>query len=94
MGNTPWSPTYKTTMLTFEYWCQREDYTLGLHRNVRDLIVLQRKLHISYDPSMPIQEIRDKKYECYLKRRKFKNIAEQLSLEYRYKLAQAPRRLD
>ena len=89
MGNTPWSPTYKTTMLTFEYWCQREDYTLGLHRNVRDLIVLQRKLHISYDPSMPIQEIRDKKYECYLKRRKCKNIAEQLSLEYRYKLAQA-----
>ena len=89
MGKQSWSPTYKQAMLTFEYWCQRQDYALGLNRNVRDLIVLQHKLNITYEPDLSLAQIKEKKYECYLHRRKCKNISEQLSLEYRYRLAQA-----
>ena len=89
MGKTPWSPTYKKMMLTFEFWCQREDYARGINKNVRDLIVLQNKLMITYDPNLTIPQIREKKLECYIQRRKCKNIAEQLSLEYRFRLAQA-----
>ena len=89
MGRVPWSPTYKKAMLTFEYWCQRHDYILGLNRNVRDLITLQKKLGIQYDNTLTLDQVKAKKYECYLHRRKMKSIAEQLSLDYRYRLAMA-----
>ena len=48
MGNISWSPTYKNVSLEIEYWRMRRSYVLGLHRNVRQLIVLQRKLKITY----------------------------------------------
>ena len=89
MGKTPWSPTYQNIMLTFEFWCQREDYARGINNNVRDLIVLQNKLNITYDPELTLPQIKEKKLECYIQRRKCKHIAEQLSLEYRFRLAQA-----
>ena len=87
MGQTPWSPTYKKAMMTFEYWCKRENHVTGVEYNTRDLIWMQKKLDIPYDPELSVEDIRLKKYECYLNRRKCTKMAEQLSLEYRYRLA-------
>ena len=89
MGQTPWSPTYKKAMMTFEYWCKRENHVTGVELNARDLIWMQKKLLIPYDPELSLEDIRQKKYECYLSRRKCTKMAEQLSLEYRYRLALA-----
>ena len=46
---TPWSPTYSRVMMTLEYWKMRKSHLLGMHANVRQLIVLQNKLKINYE---------------------------------------------
>ena len=57
IGNIPWSPTYKKINLTLDYWRMRRSYNLGLHKNVRQLIVLQNKLKIQYQSGLSIQDI-------------------------------------
>ena len=63
-------------------------YILGLHHNVRQLIVLQNKLSIPYDDSLTLADIKSNISDTYKRRRRIK-IADSLSLEYRMKLAQA-----
>ena len=58
-GAHPWSPTYKRSELLLEYWLNRKDYALGLNNNVQQLIYLQRKLQISYDPTLTLPAIID-----------------------------------
>ena len=67
----------------------RRSYILGLHSNVRQLIVLQNKLSLTYDDSLTLAEITSKISDTYKSRRRIKQIADSLSLEYRMKLAQA-----
>ena len=89
MGKVSWSPAYKKINLLLEYWRMRRSYILGLHHNVRQLIVLQNKLSIPYDDSLTLAEINYYISDTYKRRRRIKEIAESLSLEYRMKLAQA-----
>ena len=39
VGNVAWSPTYKEIILVMEYWRMRISHILGLHNNVRQLVV-------------------------------------------------------
>ena len=40
-----------------DYWRMRRSYKLGLHRNVRQLLVLQNKLKIEYVSTMSLGKI-------------------------------------
>ena len=59
-GAHSWSPTYKKACLALEYWLNRKSHFLGKHRNVRQLIVLQNKLHLTYDSALSLQDIEKK----------------------------------
>ena len=84
-----WSPTYKRVNLVLEYWRMRKAHCLGLHRNIRQLIVLQHKLDITYDSSLSLLQIVEKIKEASRQRIQIKRMAVSLSLEYRTKLALA-----
>ena len=88
-GAIPWSPAYRETCLLLEYWLKRRSYSNHEHYNVRQLIVLQNKLKIKYIPNLPPQTITDNIKSAYNKRKKCKDNAESLSLEYRTQLAMA-----
>ena len=88
-GRIPWSPTYKKCCQTLEYWLNRRSHFTNVHRNVRQLIVLQNKLSITYDPSLSLNEIETKIKSSYAERKRVKAIAESLSYEYRTELALA-----
>ena len=88
-GTIAWSPTYKAACLTLEYWLHRRTYFKGNHSNVRQLLVLQNKLNLSYDPTLSLQEIETNIKVAYGKRQECKKYAESLSLEYRMQLAMA-----
>ena len=89
MGNIPWSPSYKKIHLEFDYWRMRYRYKLGVHRNVRQLQVLQNQLQITYNKNLSLNEIDIKIKDCYQRRKKIILMAESLSLEYRHQLAAA-----
>ena len=89
MGTTKWSPTYKKVMLTLEYWKMRKSYFLGLHSNVRQLIVLQNKLELDYDKNLTLNQIVQNIKQTYKLRLKIKRMAISLNLEYRTRLAEA-----
>ena len=70
-STVPWSSTYKKACLTLLYWQMRKSYFNGLHRNDRQLIVLQRETIIIYDTTLTLNSIilnikvpkrREKKY--------------------------------
>ena len=88
-GRIPWSPTYKKCCQTLEYWLNRRSHFRKVHRNVRQLIVLQNKLHIKYNPNLTLDEIEDKVKGAFKERKRVKDIAESLSYEYRTELALA-----
>ncbi len=67
----------------------RKAHCLGLHRNVRQLIVLQHKLDSTYDASLSLLNIVEKIKEGARQRIQIKRMAISLSLEYRTKLALA-----
>ena len=89
MGAHPWSPTYTQANLRIEYWLNRMDYYFGINTNVRQLITLQNKLKIEYNPSLSKEDIRREIRQAFKHRKHVKSIAESLSLEYRTRLAQA-----
>lgn len=82
MRSVPWSPTYKNVSLEIEYCRMRRSYHLGLHINVRQLIILQRKLNYKYKNDLSLPEIENKIRSVYKKRKKIKNTAISISLEY------------
>ena len=67
----------------------RSRYKLGLHRNVRQLQVLQNQLHIIYDKALSLYEIDKKIKDCYQRKKKIVLMSESLSMEYRQQLAAA-----
>ena len=79
MGNIPWSPSYKKIHLEFDYWRMRYRYKLGVHRNVRQLQVLQNQRHITYDKNLSLREIEIKIQDCYQRRKKYPNGRESQS---------------
>ena len=89
MGKTKWSPTYIKVMLTLEYLKMRKSYLLGLHSNIRQLIVLQNKLDLVYDKNLNLNQIIQNIKQTYKHRLKIKRMAISLNLEYRTKLAEA-----
>ena len=89
MGRVPWSPSYRKIQLEFDYWRMRSRYKLGLHRNVRQLQVLQNQLKIIYDKTLTLHEINKKIKECYQRKKRIVLMSESLSLEYRQQLAAA-----
>ena len=48
-GTHSWSPAYNHINVLLDYWRMRRTHKLGMHNNVRQLIVLQNKLKIIYD---------------------------------------------
>lgn len=64
----------------------RKDYSLGLHTNVRQLQTQQNKLNITYVALTELEVIIELK-AAYKQRKKLKTMANDLSLEYRMKLA-------
>ena len=88
-GAITWSPAYKEAGLLLEYWLKRRSYELHKHTNVRELINLQNKLKLNYDPSLTIPVINLRIKAAYNKRKLCKKNAESLSLEYRTQLALA-----
>ena len=89
MGAVPFSPAYKAATMTVEYWTRREKYTLGLDRNVRMLITLQKQLGIRYDPSLTLMQIKERLQQSRRDRRDCKRRAKSLQQEFRYRLAAA-----
>ena len=88
-GSIPWSPAYKQACLLLEYWYKRRSYVKREHTNVRELIVLQKKLNMIYDPNLSLMKININIKEAHKKRKQCKEKAESLSLEYRTQLAVA-----
>ena len=88
-GAIPWSPAYKEKCLLLEYWLKRRSYSQQDHYNVRQLIVLQNKLKITYNPNLTPEDINNQIQIAYNKRKMCKDNAENLSLEYRTQLANA-----
>ena len=86
-GDIPWSPAYKRICLLLTYWFMRKDYSLGLHTNVRQLITLQNKLALEYNPNLSTTEIVTEIKLVCKQRKKIKIMANDLSIEYRTKLA-------
>ena len=86
-GTIPWSPTYQKCNLVLEYWLMRKSYFHKEHYNVRQLIVLQNKLKITYDPTLSYNDIVQKVVKASKDRKKSKLLAESLSREYRTQLA-------
>ena len=56
VGSVAWPPTYKRVNLVLEYWRMRKAYHLGLHKNIRQLIVLQNKLQIKYNKKLSLPQ--------------------------------------
>lgn len=88
-GAIAWSPAYKQKCLLLEYWLKRKSYSQQDHYNIRQLIVLQNKLKISYNPNLTPEDINKQIQLAYKKRKICKDNAENLSLEYRTQLANA-----
>ena len=88
-GSHSWSPTYKRTRWTLEYWKQRKIYDQGLHTNVSKLKTYQRRAGLTYDPSLTIKEVEGKIIEATRKYKDVKKRSEELSQEYRFRLANA-----
>ena len=86
-GDIPWSPAYKKACLILTYWYMRKDHSLGLHTNVRQIITLQNKLSIVYNPNLTLVEIIQDLKGAHKQRKRVKKMANELSLEYRLKLA-------
>ena len=55
-GVVPRSPIYKRIHMKLDYWRMRYKQKLGIHRNVRHLIVLQNKLNIKYDMTLTTKQ--------------------------------------
>ena len=86
-GAIPWSPTYKKACLTLLYWLMRRTYFKGKHSNVRQLIVLQNKINLDFDPNLTLIQIETNIKLAYKERKRCMLYAESLSLEYRTQLA-------
>ena len=61
----------------------------GLSSNVREIITVQKKAGITYNPSLTLAEIEHEITKAYKHRRICKKNAESLSMEYRTQLAYA-----
>ena len=84
-----WSPAYKKACLTLEYWYKRRSYFLNQHRNVRQLIVLQNKLDLTFEPHLSLTEIEQRLVAAHKQRHICIKNDESLSIEYRSQLALA-----
>ena len=67
----------------------QKTYFNGLHQNVRQLIVLQRKVNIVHYPTLTLHSITLNIKRAYKERKQCMQLAESLSLEYRTQLALA-----
>ena len=56
-GEIPWSPAYKKICLILQYWHLRKAYINSRNTNVRQLIVLQNKLKLTYDCTLTKEQI-------------------------------------
>ena len=88
-GEIPWSPAYKKICLILQYWHLRKAYINSRNTNVRQLIVLQNKLKITYDCTLTKEQILEEIKFSNKQRIKIKKMAESLSLEFRTRLAMA-----
>ena len=88
-GSTPWSPVYKHACINLESWLKRRSHFKKKHRNVRQLIVLKKKLKLVYDPTLTLSDIEEQIKLAHNSRKKCKQMAESLSLDYRTQLALA-----
>ena len=86
-GSIPWSPIYKNSCQLVLYWLMRKSYHLKKLRNVRKIIVLQKKLNIIYNKDLTLQEIETEIRLAFKLLKQCKANAESLSLEYRTQLA-------
>ena len=80
-GEVSWSPGYKHICLELLYWYMRKDYILDQHTNVRQLITLQHKLSIVYNPQLSVAEVISELQSAHKQRKRIKMMAEDLSLE-------------
>ena len=88
-GTIPWSPAYKYTCQTLEYWLKRRSYANVEYRNARYLIVLQNKLNLLYNATLSKNNIEVEISKAVQKLKQCKAYAESLNLEYRTQLALA-----
>lgn len=88
-GTIPWSPAYRISCLQLEYWLKRRSYFKKENTNVRELLVIQKELKLPYNPNMTLPDINMEVKLAHAKRRKCKESAESMSLEYRTQLALA-----
>ena len=65
----------------------RKDYLLGLHTNVRQLITLKNKLSIDYKQNISKADIIKELQATNKQRIRIQLMTDELSLEYRIKLA-------
>ena len=88
-GNVKWSPLYQEIHDTIDYWKARiRMVQLRGRPNKQLLIRLQKKLEIKYE-RLSIDQMQVKLKEAHQRRKKYKKMAEEQSIEYRHQLAKA-----
>ena len=86
-GTIKWSPQYQHACLSLEYWLKRRSYIKNNNNNVRQLIILQKKLGIQYDDTLPLQTVNNKIKLAHAYKKECKQNDESMNLEYRSQLA-------
>ena len=76
-------------MLTARVLVEKTKLFLKTHTNVRELLVIQKELKLPYNPNTTLPDINMEVKLAHTKRRKCKESAESMSLEYRTQLALA-----
>ena len=82
-GTIQWPLAYKQACLQLKYWLNRIFYYKEDHRNIRKIIVLPKKSKLICNPNLNLQEVENEFKAAHKSRKKFKAIAESLSLEYK-----------
>ena len=88
-GEVQWSPLYQQIYDTIDYWNLRLQHFLpSYQKNHQLLIRMQKRLSIDYE-RLTKAAVKIKLKEAHERRRKYKKIATEQSMEYRNQLAQA-----
>ena len=88
-GTIQWSPIYQKACDKISYWKLRHNEALGKRVNNRKIISLRKKLNIHTEQTTSLYAIQEKLEMAKKERKRCKQYAPELQMEYRYRLAKA-----
>ena len=72
----PWYPAYKRACLALKYWFSRRFSMNKEYHSIRQLLVLQNKLKITYNPDLALADIKEQIKAAYKYRNTCKLMTE------------------